>query len=72
MRKHKVMSVELSPVLEDGSRKTLTHNEICSCKDEGTARLIRYLLLEYSAYREWDNRNSCSPNEHMYFITIED
>ena len=71
MKKYKVTVTTLSHKRDDGSRVTVSKNEICSCKDRGTAELINYLLLNYSAYRNLDNRNSCAANETMYLVTVE-
>ncbi len=49
MKKTKVALITFSAEKEDGSRSTLQISEICSCKDKGTAELIRYKLADHYA-----------------------
>ena len=67
MKKLKVMLVQLSPKLEDGSRKTIQEKEICSCNERGTAELILYRLRpDYEVLCKTDVKD----NEYMWFLTI--
>lgn len=68
-KKTRVVWVDLSPELEDGSRKTLSQEEICSCKDTGTAMLIIKALRDNSIYGRNENKNTAKPNEHMYLLS---
>lgn len=69
-KKSKVVLVELSPKLADGSRKTVQEKEICSCPDRGTAELIAYTLRNNSSYGKIINHDTCKDNEHMWFISV--
>lgn len=69
MKKTKVVFVTLSAQLDDGSRKTLSTSEICSCKDRGMAELIMALLRDNSAYRTVCDNDTAAPNECMYFLS---
>ena len=68
-KKAHVVLTTLSIKCEDGSRKTVDKNEICSCKDRGTAELIRRLLLDNS-YKELCRKN-VSDNERMFVLGVE-
>lgn len=67
-RKSRVVLVELSPKLEDGSRKTLQTQEICSCNERGTAELILYKLRPHYAIL---CKEKFEDNEHMFFLSIQ-
>lgn len=67
MKKWKVMLVELSPKMEDGSRRTVQEKEICSCKEHGTAELILYKIKDnYSMLC----KENTSDTESKWFLTI--
>lgn len=70
-KRHKVMWVSLSSQREDGSRVTLSKNELCSCVSMGDAQLIVSLLRERGIRGRTENRKTARPDENMYFLTIE-
>lgn len=67
-RKSRVVLVELSAKLDDGSRKTLQVKEICSCNERGTAELIKVRLKD--DYKVLCKENP-GDNEHMWFLSIQ-
>jgi len=69
-KKYHVMLIILSAKLDDGSRKTISKSEICSCSDRGTAELILYLLRENS-YKAICNDDTAKDNENMILLSIE-
>ena len=64
-----IFLVELSPKLEDGSRKTLSEKVIATSKDYGTAQLIVHLLRNHSGYK--DLISPKKDNERLYLLTAE-
>lgn len=70
MKKYHVMLTTLSCELEDGSRKTLSESEICSCPDRGSAELILHLLRE-NTYKAICNQQTAKSNESIIFLTIK-
>lgn len=68
-KKAHVVLTTLSIKREDGSRKTVDKDEICSCKDRGTAELICRLLLDNN-YKELC-RKDVNDNERMYILGVE-
>lgn len=69
MKKTKVVLVELSERLDDGSRKTIQTSEICSCGSRGTAELILHLLREQPSYKRLCNDKTAKDNERMFFLS---
>ena len=61
--------IELSPKLEDGSRKTLNETVLATCKSEGTAHLIASLLRDQVSYKKKLSLNA--DNEYNYLLTVE-
>lgn len=67
MKKYKVVLVEHSEVLENGSRKLLSEKVLCTCDEKGTAELIKVLLgPPYEVLTGTDK-----PNEHLYHLAIK-
>lgn len=64
-----IFLIELSPKLEDGSRKTLSEKVIATCKTYGDAQLILSLLRNNSGYK--DLISPKKDYEHMYLLTAE-
>ena len=69
-KKYHVVLVTLSPKLEDGSRDTISKEEICSCNERGTEELIKHLLAENS-YKVICNKETAKDNESMRFLSID-
>lgn len=58
MKKIKIFLIEYSAKREDGSRVTLSKEELCSCKDKGTAELIFNFLKNQQSFK-----NLCKNND---------
>ena len=67
MKKPKVNLVTLSHKCEDGSRKTLKTELICTCNTVGTAEIICKLLRE-SIYKSLLEEQS--DNKQMFVLSV--
>ena len=65
----RIFLIELSPKLDDGSRKTLKETVICTCKERGNAELILSLLKEQSSFKKLISPKK--DNETMYLLNAE-
>ena len=58
MKKAKVKLIKFSARLDDGSRKTIEENIICTCDSRGTAELIRNrIAIDYKVLTDVDGDN---------------
>ena len=65
----RIFLLQLSPVTDDGSRKTVKETVIATCKSYGDAELIVSLLRNHSSYK-----TLLSPkqdNETMFILNAE-
>lgn len=67
--KTNIFFIELSPKLEDGSRKTLKEHVIASCATPGEAHLIAYLLRQEVSYKK--KLSITGDNNYKYLLTVE-
>ena len=65
----RIFLIELSPVIEDGSRKTIKETVIATCKQRGDAELILSLLKKHPSYEMLLSKKQ--NNERMYLLTAE-
>ena len=67
--KTNIFLIELSPKLDDGSRKTLREHVIATCAVPGDANLIASLLREQVSYKKLLSKTG--DNNYKYLLTVE-
>lgn len=63
--KYILVRIELSPTLEDGSRKTLSVQEIAKSDTRG---ILTYLIS--TLYKDMDNRNTAKSTDIMVLYNV--
>lgn len=65
----RIFLIELSPKLDNGSRKTVKETVIATCKERGSAELILSLLKEQPSFKKLISDKK--DNETKYLLTAE-